>query len=149
MTSSNKESVAKPLPRPESRSLTAPYWEAAKRHELVCQRCELCSNWIFYPREQCPTCFSTRLTWEAVSGRGRVFAFTIVNQPAHAGFEADVPYAYAIVQLDEGVRMPTNIVGCPIEEIQVDMPVQVVFDDVSPDWTLVKFRPMGNADSVA
>ena len=131
----------KPMPRPESRALTAPFWEAAKRHELVCQRCRQCTAWIFYPREQCPACFSTGLEWAPVSGRGRVFAYTIVYQPAHPAFEADAPYTYAIVQLDEGVRMPTNIVGCAVEEVRVDMAVSVVFDDVSPEWTLVKFRP--------
>lgn len=149
MTSAGREPIAKPMPRPESRRLTAPYWEAAKRHELVCQRCTQCSNWIFYPREQCPACFSTDLEWAPVTGGGRVFAFTIVNQPAHAAFEPDVPYAYAIVQLDEGLRIPTNIVGCPLDEIQVDMPVSVAFEDVSPDWTLVKFRPTRPSDTIS
>ncbi len=133
--------TSKPMPRPESRWLTAPFWEAAKRHELVCQRCRQCASWIFYPREQCPTCFSTDLEWAAVSGKGRVFAFTIVYQPANSAFEPDAPYAYAIVQLDEGVRMPTNIVDCELDSIRVDMPVSVVFDDVSAEWTLVKFKP--------
>jgi hypothetical protein len=76
-----------------------------------------------------------------VTGKGRVFAFTIVHQPAHPGFEPEVPYVYAIVQLDEGIRLPTNIVGCSLDDIEVDLPVTVVFDDVSPDWTLVKFTP--------
>ena len=133
----------KPMPRPEHRALTAPFWEAAKRHELVCQRCVKCASWIFYPREQCPTCFSTDLEWAPVSGEGRVFAYTIVYQPANTAFEPDAPYAYAIVQLDEGVRLPTNIVDCPLDDVKVDMPVTVVFDDVSPEWTLVKFRPAG------
>lgn len=149
MTSAGREPIAKPMPRPESRRLTAPYWEAAKRHKLVCQRCTQCSNWIFYPREQCPACFSTDLEWAPLTGGGRVFAFTIVNQPAHAAFEPDVPYAYAIVQLDEGLRIPTNIVGCPLDEIQVDMPVSVAFEDVSPDWTLVKFRPTRPSDTIS
>jgi uncharacterized OB-fold protein len=142
MTFANREPIAKPLPRPESRGLTAPYWEAAKRHELVCQRCPQCNRWIFYPREQCPTCFSTSLEWAPLAGRGRVFAFTIVHQPAHPSFEPEAPYAYAIVQLDEGVRIPTNIVECPLDDIVVDMPVTVEFDDVSADWTLVKFGPV-------
>jgi uncharacterized OB-fold protein len=140
---------SKALPRPESRGLTAPYWDAAKRHELVCQRCSQCSNWIFYPLEQCSVCFSTLLEWAPMSGNGRVFAFTIVHQPAHAGFEPEVPYAYAIVQLDEGVRMPTNIVECRVEDIMVDMPVTVVFDEVSPEWTLVKFKPASVGGSQA
>src|SRR3954454_384478 len=101
--SPERQAPSKPMPRPELKGLTAPYWEAAKRHQLVCQRCTECANWIFYPREQCPVCFSNKLEWAPVSGRGRVFAYTIVSQPAHPGFEPDVPYAYAIVQLDEGV----------------------------------------------
>jgi uncharacterized OB-fold protein len=76
-----------------------------------------------------------------VSGRGRVYTYTIVYQPAHPGFQAEAPYAYAIVQLDEGVRCPTNIVECKPEDVRVDMPVVAVFDDVSPEWTLVKFKP--------
>ena len=93
----------KPLPRPDNKHLTAPFWEATKRHELVMQRCNKCSNWIFYPREQCPNCFSQDLKWEKVSGNGHVYAVTIVYQPAHPAFEPEVPYAYAIVQLDEGL----------------------------------------------
>ena len=100
-----------------------------------------CDNWIFYPREQCPTCFSSTLEWAPVSGRGRVYAYTIVSQPADRAFEGDAPYVYAIVQLDEGVRMPTNIIGIAPEDVQVDMPVTVVFDDVSAEWTLPKFTP--------
>jgi uncharacterized OB-fold protein len=131
----------KPLPRPDNKQLTAPFWQATKRHELVMQRCNKCSNWIFYPREQCPICFSQDLGWEKVSGNGRVYAVTIIHQPGNAAFEPDVPYAFAIVQLDEGVRMPTNIVGCPWEDVKIDMPVTVEFDDVTPEWTLVKFKP--------
>jgi uncharacterized protein len=132
----------KPMPRPESVNLTKPYWEAAKRHELVCQRCVACGNWIFYPREQCPTCFSTRLEFAPVSGRGRIYAYTIVNQPADRAFEGDAPYVYAIVQLDEGVRMPTNVIGIAPDDVRVDMAVTVVFDDVSAEWTLPKFTPV-------
>ena len=76
------------------------------------QRCTACAGWIFYPREQCPVCFSQKLEWAPVSGRGRVYTFTIVHQPAHPAFLAETPYTYAIVQLDEGVRVPTNIVEC-------------------------------------
>lgn len=131
----------KPMPRPELKALTAPFWEAARRHELVCQRCRGCAGWIFYPREQCPVCFSQDLEFAPVSGRGRVYAYTVVHQPADRAFEPEVPYTYAIVQLDEGVRMPTNIVECSPDDVKVDMPVVAVFEDVSPEWTLVKFKP--------
>ena len=134
-------SPAKLLPRPESRALTAPFWEATRRHELVIQRCRQCSSWVFHPREQCPVCFSRELAWTPVSGRGRVYAFTVVHQPAHPAFQSETPYTYAVIQLEEGVRMVSNVVGCAPAEVRVDMPVVAVFDDVSPEWTLVKFKP--------
>jgi uncharacterized OB-fold protein len=132
----------KPTPVIENKGLTAPFWEGAKRHALMMQRCRTCSNFIFYPREQCPNCFSQDLEWQQVSGKGRVYAFTNVYQPAHPAFTDEAPYCFAVVQLDEGgIRMPTNIIGCKPEDVRVDMPVIVEFDDVSPEWTLVKFRP--------
>ena len=89
-----------------------------------------------------PTCFSTGSNGRRCPGAGRVYAYTIVSQPADRAFEADAPYVYAIVQLDEGVRMPTNVIGIAPEDVQVDMPVTVVFDDVSAEWTLPKFTPV-------
>ena len=133
--------LAKPLPRPESRELTAPFWEATRRHELVMQRCQQCSSWVFHPREQCPVCFSRELSWAPVSGRGRVYAFTVVHQPAHPAFQLEAPYTYAVIELEEGVRMVSNIVECSPDDVRVDMPVVAVFDDASPEWTLVKFKP--------
>lgn len=141
MTTQDRPAPAKPLPRPANRALTRPFWEAAKRHELVMQRCNTCSNWIFYPREQCPHCFSQNLGWAPVSGRGRVYAFTIVHQPGNPAFAADAPYVFATIQLDEGIRMVSNVVGIDPHEVRIDMPVVATFDDVSPEWTLVKFRP--------
>lgn len=138
MTTPNRP---KPLPRPANKGLTAPFWEAAKRHELVMQRCENCGNWIFYPREQCPNCFSQKLAWAPVSGRGRVYAFTIVHQPGNPAFQGDAPYVFATVDLDEGCRLATNIIGIDPHQVRCDMPVVATFDDVSPDWTLVKFKP--------
>ena len=129
----------KPLPAIDR--VSRPYWEAARRHELVIQRCGQCSSWIFYPREQCPECFSRELAWTPVSGRGRVYAFTVVHQPAHPGFQGETPYTYAVIQLEEGVRMASNVVGCAPADVKVEMAVEAVFDEVSPDWTLVKFRP--------
>jgi uncharacterized OB-fold protein len=131
----------KPMPVQEHKALTDPYWEAARRHELIMQRCKKCANFIHFPREQCPVCFSQDLEWQQVSGNGRVYAYTNVYQAQHPAFQEDAPYTFAIVQLDEGPRMVTNIVGCAPEEVRCDMQVTVEFDDVSPEWTLVKFRP--------
>lgn len=129
----------KPLPIPDA--VSEKFWEATKRHEFIIQRCRRCGQYIFYPRALCHRCFSSNLEWVKASGRGRVFSYTIIHQAAYPGFRGEVPYVYAIVQLDEGPRLATNIVGCKIEEVKVDMPVTVVFDDVTPEVTLVKFKP--------
>jgi hypothetical protein len=131
----------KPLPRPLNPELTRPFWEAAKRHELVMPRCKTCDQLFFYPRSECPRCLGSDLEWVPVSGRGRSHSFTIINQPVNAAFRDDVPYVYAVVQLIEGPRMISNLVECDVESVSVDMPVEAVFDDVTPEWTLVKFKP--------
>ena len=132
----------KPLPRPLSPELTRPFWEAARRHELRLPRCTTCDHVFFYPRSECPRCLSTHLEWVKVSGRARLHSFTIVQHPANTAFRDDVPYVYAVVQLDEGPRLVSNIVQCDINALRVDMPLEAVFDDVTPEWTLVKFKPV-------
>ncbi len=137
----------KPLPIPGGLhgttlgDFTKPFWEATKRHELVIQRCRTCDRFFFYPRELCPTCLSDNLEWAPVSGRGRVHAFTIVYQPNDPRFNEDVPYVYAVIQLDEGARMISNVIDIEPHDVQVDMPVVAVFEDITPEWTLVKFKP--------
>jgi len=131
----------KPLPRPLDPGLTEPFWEAAKRHEFILPHCKTCDNVFWYPRSECPNCMSNDIDWVRGNGRGRVHTFTIIRQPGHPGFIDDVPYIYAIIQLDEGPRMISNVVDCPIEDVKIDMPVVAVFDDITPEWTLIKFKP--------
>jgi len=130
----------KPLPRPTAASL--PFWEAAKRHELQIQSCGSCGAHIFYPREVCPECLSSDLQWLKVSGKGTVYSYTIAQAPTHPAFVEDVPYVIAIVELAEGPHLTTNITGCQPDEVRVGMPVVTTFDDVTPEMTLVKFRPV-------
>ncbi len=127
----------KPLPKPTATS--RPFWEAARKHELTLQRCGACGKFIYYPRDRCPYCFSDNLSWKRVSGRGTLYSYTVVHRASSRAF-ADAPYVLAIVELDEGPRMTTNIVGPP-ENLKVGMPVVVFFDDVAPEHTLVKFKP--------
>lgn len=129
----------KPLPRPTVSS--QPFWEAAKRHELQIQRCESCGAVLFYPREVCSECLSSELSWIQASGQGTVYSYTIAQAPTHPAFAEDVPYIVAIVELAEGPRLTTNIVGCAPTAITIGMPVVATYDDVTPDMTLVKFRP--------
>ena len=131
----------KPLPRPANLEASKPFWEAAKRHQLVMPRCKRCDSLFFYPREECPNCLTNDLEWVTVSGKGRLHSLTVVRQPANPAFNEDVPYIYAVVQLDEGPRLISNVVECDVDTAKVDMPLVAVFDDVTPEWTLVKFRP--------
>jgi uncharacterized OB-fold protein len=131
--------VAKPLPQvsPEM----APFWEAARRHELLVQRCRGCGAWRFPARDLCSRCLSRESTWERVSGRGTIFSFAVMHQVYHPGFADEVPYAIVVVELEEGARMVSNVVHCPVREVAVGMPVEVVFEDLTPEVTLPKFRP--------
>lgn len=127
----------KPLPKPTETS--RPFWDAAKAHRLELQQCGGCGAFIYYPRDRCPQCLSDRLDWKPVSGKGKVYSYTVVRRASTRAF-ADKPYVLAIVELDEGPRMTTNIEAQP-ESVKVGMPVSVFFEDVTPSRTLVKFKP--------
>ena len=131
--------IAKPLPQPGPDMV--PFFEAARRHQLVVQRCGGCGVLRFPARAICSRCLSRDATWVPVAGRGTVFSFAVMHQAVHPGFAAEVPYAVVVVQLDEGPRLLSNVVDCSVGEIRIGMPVDVTFDDVTPDVTLPKFRP--------
>ena len=130
---------AKPLPQVTSEM--KPFWDAARRHELVVQRCRGCGTYRFPARDICSRCLSRDAAWTPVSGRGTVFSWAVMHQVYHPGFAADVPYAVVVIELDEGARLVSNLVDCPPADIRAGLPVEVVFDDVTPDVTLPKFRP--------
>ena len=130
----------KPVPIPANEDLTKPYWEAAKRRELIMPYCNSCSNLFFYPREVCPNCFSKELTWKEMSGKGHVYTYTHVRQSVHPSFQSADGHIYAIIELAEGPRMPSGIVGCEPKEVYIDMPVSVVFEDMAENATLVQFQ---------
>ncbi len=129
----------KPLPHPNE--VSQPFWDAAKRHELQIQRCNACGTHIFYPREACSECLSPDLIWIPVSGKGTLYSYTIAQAPTHPAFADDVPYVIAIVELAEGPRITTNLAGCPPDRVTSGMPVVASFEEVTPEVTLVKFRP--------
>jgi uncharacterized OB-fold protein len=127
-----------PVPTPETR----PYWEAARRHELALQRCRACAQHFFYPRAACPHCLSGDLEWLRVSGRGTLHTFTVAYR-GQKNFPLGSPYVIAIVELAEGPRLMTNLVGVEPDpaKLTIGMPVEVVFEDVSPEIALPRFRP--------
>ena len=130
----------RPTPIPDLDS--APYWEAAHRHKLLLQRCGSCERFRFYPRSHCPFCFSGSFEWELASGRGTVYSFTIVHRAPSPGFQNKVPYVLALIDLFEGVRMMTNIIECAPHDVEIGMPVEVVFEDLNDTISLPQFRPV-------
>ncbi len=128
----------KPLPRPTPWSRA--FWEGARRHQLLIQRCGDCRRAVFFPKLFCPHCLSRALAWEPASGQGTIYSFTVVRNNPPSAFAADVPFVIAIVELDEGVRLLTNIVGGDPGALQCGQRVEVVFDDVMPDVSLPRFR---------
>ena len=130
-----------PVPQPESDD----YWEQAANGKLVAQRCADCDALQFYPRVFCTSCSSRSLEWQELSGKGTLFTFTIVHQPPHRGFTGDVPYIAAIVELAEGVKMPSQVIGIEPDPdaLSIGMPLEVVFEQVTDTITLPKFKPAG------
>lgn len=128
----------KPLPTIDPES--APYWEALKQRKLILKHCRDCSRHHFYPRELCPHCGSDALDWAQVSGAGSIYSYTIARRPAGPAFKADCPYVVAIIDLDEGARMMSNLIAADVESVQIGQRVQIEFEDVTPEVTLPKFR---------
>ena len=130
----------KPLPEPSPE--TQPYWNGLRNHELRIQRCKACGLGYFYPRPFCPRpgCHSRDVEWFTASGNGKLHSYVI----AHRGHPAfDTPYVIAVVELAEGGRMMTNIVGLEDptpDQLPIDADVEIVYDDVSTELTLPMFR---------
>ena len=132
----------KPLPQADDESRE--FYEGALRHELMLMRCLACRAWRLPSRPRCPDCWSTDTEWARASGRGTLYSFGIMHQK-FPGFADDVPYNYAVVELEEGPRMVSNIVGVGNDALVVDMPLVAFFDDVAEDTTLVRFRAVDSS----
>lgn len=130
----------RPLPTPNP--FSKPFWEATKRHELVLQKCEDCGTFRYYPRPRCPECLSGNTAWTRVSGRGTVYSFTVVHRPLARWFKGRVPLVCAVIELEEGVRMMSNVERIDPHQVRIGLPVQVFFEDVNEDITLPKFEPV-------
>jgi uncharacterized OB-fold protein len=128
----------RPLQPPSK--FTKQFWDAAARGEFLLQLCGRCGSHIFYPRQNCPTCGSDQLSWKPSCGRGTVYTFTVARRATHPMLADRVPYVIAMVELIEGPRVTTNIVGCDPDSVKIGMPVEVTFEQV--DGTAVPvFQP--------
>ena len=133
-------SYAKPLPRPADID-NAPHWSAAREGLLKFQRCDHCGQFRFPATPICPRCRSRGARWETTSGRGVVESFCRFHKAYWPGFADEVPYVVMQVLLDEGVRMYSNPVAITDNEVRIGMRVEAVFEAVTSEVTLVKFRP--------
>ena len=131
----------KPLPTVSGE--TKPYWDSCRRGQLMIQKCDSCAEYQFYPRGICANCWSNDIQWYSASGKGTVWTFTVTHQNRTPGFAEDVPYVLALVELEEGVRMFTNIVECEPRDVKIGMAVEVTFVQANDQISIPYFKPAG------
>ncbi len=129
-------------PLPKRRGVAGQFYDFCKKHELRFQRCTSCQTWRHVPRDMCAKCGSFDWEWAKSSGKGKVYSWTTAEQVMLPQFTSDVPYNASIIELEEGVRMVSWVIDIPNDDLRLDLPVEVFFDDVTPEVTLPKFRPI-------
>ncbi|UCG72888.1 MAG: Zn-ribbon domain-containing OB-fold protein [Chromatiales bacterium] len=127
------------LPRPTPE--TEIFWLGCRNNQLMIQRCTACGHHQFYPRMLCTECASAQVDWVQASGRGTVKSFTIVRRPVTEAYAAETPYVIALIELDEGPTLMSNVTACDVEKVHIGMPVTVSFEAWSDDITMPLFRP--------
>ena len=127
------------LPAPTA--LSQPYWDGARQHKLLFQKCSKCGTRWHPPMPLCPSCHSGEYTWEPSAGMGAVYTWTVVEHPTHPAFNDKLPYVVAVVELDEGPRIVANIRECEPYAVKGGMRVQLLFEDVTESVTLPQFKP--------
>ena len=116
-----------------------PFFDAARNHQLAVQKCEACGALRFPAAPLCLACDSDKASWVTVSGRGQVFSFTVMHRPYHPAIK--VPYTLAVIELNEGVKITSNVIGIEPSKVKCGMPVEAVFEKLNDEVTLPKFRP--------
>jgi uncharacterized OB-fold protein len=134
------ESKPYKLPLPKARGRATEFYAFCKNHELRFQRCSDCGRWRHIPRDMCAKCGSFKWEWAQSSGKGKLFSWTTATQPMMPQFAESVPYSPVVVEVEEGVRLVTWLTGIKPEELELEMPLQVAFDDVTSEVTLPKFK---------
>ena len=133
------------MPAPSANATSRPFFEAAREHRLVVQRCVGCGAHRHPPRPICPHCGSLDVEWDELDGTGTLFTWSVVHQPFLPALRSYVPYVVAIVELDGtgGVRMASNLVEAPLDELRAGLLVEVAWEEMGPELTLPRFRPAG------
>lgn len=129
----------KPLPEPTR--ISRPFWDALREHRLQMQRCRDCQHWVWYPRPHCIHCGGRRLHWEPLDGGATLYSYCISPRPTAPAFADETPQALALVELAEGPRLATTLVGSePVAGWRIGMALQPWFDD-RDGVTLLRFQP--------
>ena len=134
------ESALPQKPHPKMTPGAEHYWQSATDENFVLPQCQDCQEIFFYPRVWCPACFSQNLSWHQASGKGVVYSFSVIHQAPFPAYEGDVPYVLAIIALEEGPHMMTNVINCNPDKVTVDMPVSVTFESRG-DIKVPQFEP--------
>ena len=132
------ENYLKPLPVADPDA--QPFWQSCKKHEMALQECLSCQRFRYPPRPLCPHCHSLDTRWSPVRGRGTVYVALVMCRSYGPAWEHDVPYNISMIELEEGVRIWSNVVGCPPEDVKIGDPVVIAYDDATEDVTLPRFR---------
>jgi uncharacterized OB-fold protein len=138
--------LERPLPQPITPE-ARPYWDGLREHRLMLPRCRDCGKAFFYPRVLCPFCHGAAIDWIQASGRGRLYSFEIAYQTINKAFKVKPPYVLAMVELEEGPRMMSNLINVAADPavLRCDMPVEIVFHQLTDDITVPLFQPAGSA----
>jgi uncharacterized protein len=128
------------IPLPHPTALSRPHWDGCREGVLLVQRCSQCAAYVFIPQPCCTACQSTELQWVDSSGRGVVYSFSVVHRAPRPQFE--VPYIVAVIELEEGWHMLSNVLECPVNQVEVGMPVAVAFRKMTEAITLPYFVPI-------
>tara|TARA_B100000700_G_C14819060_1_gene748937 strand:+ start:468 stop:893 length:426 start_codon:yes stop_codon:yes gene_type:complete len=137
--------MAKPLPHPTPTE--KPFFDACKQGRLILQRCDRCNHFIFYPRVHCNVCHTTELTWCPATGKGTIASYTVVHRSVSSDFKA--PYVVALIDLHEGPRMMSQIVGADLDSLEIGMAVTVDFESWSEAITMPIFLVTPGLDKTA
>jgi len=129
-------------PLPDTRNAGAAYWKAAAAGDLALPQCQQCNRAFWYPRPLCPRCGSDRIAWIKARGSGRIHTFTVVRQSPDPFFRTRVPFVVAVVELDEGPLILSNLVGCDIASVAIGMPVAAQFEAAQEGLAIPLFRPV-------
>jgi len=131
--------VPKPLPiiTPD----TAPFWEGCRNGQLLLQRCRACAAWRYPPAPVCPRCASTEASWTPTSHRGHIHSLVVYHRAFHAAYMEEIPYAMALVELEEGVRMLLRVVEYPLAALAIELPGEIRFLPLTAEVHLPVFAP--------